>query len=111
MIDMPTVSIVIPTYARLAHLKRCLASIRANVTVSHEMIVVGGGDDGTPEWLWEQPDVRFIPETRREGAARAVDRGMRAANGTYVMWINDDAYPLPGTESESVLLQICSKVY
>lgn len=100
--NKPTVSIVIPTYARIDHLKRCIAKIRANVSISHEMIVVGGGDDGTVAWLAWQDDLRFIRERRREGAVRAFDKGFRAAAGTYVMWLNDDAYPLPGAVEAAV---------
>jgi len=92
-----TVSIVIATYARCDRLKRCIAGIRANVDVPHEIIVVGGAaDDGTSEWAARQADVRFVRETRREGATKAYNKGFRSAHGPYVMWLNDDAYPLPG---------------
>jgi len=101
-VPSPVVSIVIPTYARLEPLQRCLAGVRAGVRLSHETIVVGGGDDRTVKWLKRQNDVRFIRETCREGAARAVDKGLRAAAGTYVMWLNDDAYPLPGAVEAAV---------
>jgi len=91
----PVVSLVIATHHRLERLKRCVAGIRANVAIDHETIVVGSGaGDGTDEWLAVQPDVRFIRETRREGATRAYNKGFRAARGRYVMWLNDDSYPL-----------------
>lgn len=99
----PTVSIVVATYNRLERLKRCLAGVRENVAIPHEVIVVGGGaGDGTEEWLDTQPEVRFIRETRREGATRAYNKGFRAARGRYVMWLNDDAYPLPGAVEAAV---------
>jgi GT2 family glycosyltransferase len=92
----PAVSIVIATHARCDRLKRCIAGIRANVSVPHEIIVVGGAaDDGTSEWASGQPDIRFIRETRREGATKAYNKGFRSARAPYVMWLNDDAYPLP----------------
>jgi GT2 family glycosyltransferase len=101
--DKPLVSIVIATYGRCDRLERCIAAIRANVRPSHETIVVGGGaGDGTEEWLALQKDVRFIRETKREGATRAYNKGFRAAVGTYVMWLNDDAYPLPGAVRAAV---------
>ena len=101
----PVVSIVIATYSRCEHLKRCIAGIRGNVRLEHETIVVGGsGGDGTEEWLAGRPDVRFIPETRREGATRAYNKGFRAATAPYVMWLNDDAYPLPGAVEAAVHL-------
>ncbi|MGB2986998.1 MAG: glycosyltransferase family 2 protein [Phycisphaerae bacterium] len=91
-----TVSIVVPTFNRFERLRRCVDKIRQNVSHSHEVIVVDGGStDGTRKWLATQNDLRVILEPRREGAVKAFNRGFRAAGGCYVMWLNDDAYPLP----------------
>lgn len=99
----PVVSIVIATYARIERLKRCIAGIRSNVAIPHETIVVGaGGGDGTEDWLAEQADVRYIREFRREGACRAYNKGFRAAAGRYVMWLNDDSFPLAGAVEAAV---------
>lgn len=99
----PVVSIVIATYGRCERLKRCIAAIRENVSPPNEIVVVGGGaNDGTEEWLERQPDVHFIRETRREGATRAYNKGFRAATGSYVMWLNDDSYPLPGAVEAAI---------
>jgi GT2 family glycosyltransferase len=99
----PTVSIVIATYARRDRLIRCIERVRQNVRIAHETIVVGGGaGDGTEDWLARQSDVRFIREVEREGATRAYNKGFRAANGAYVMWLNDDSYPLPGAVEAAV---------
>ncbi len=99
----PLVSVVIATYGRCERLKRCAAAVRANVALSHELIIVGGGaGDGTEDWLERQPDVRFIRETQREGATRAYNKGFRAARGAYVMWLNDDSWPLPGSVEAAV---------
>lgn len=99
----PTVSIVIATYNRLDRLRRCIERIRTNVQTDHETIVVGGASgDGTAEWCVQQTDLRFIRESVREGACKAYNRGFRAATGTYVMWLNDDSYPLPGAVEAAV---------
>lgn len=103
MVDTPLVSIVIATYARRDRLERCIEGIRRNVRIRHETIVVGAGaGDGTEAFLAAQPDVRFIPETRREGATRAYNKGFRAARGVYVMWLNDDSFPLGGAVEAGV---------
>lgn len=95
--DMPNVSIVIPTYNRMDRLTDTLSRIRDNVSLSHEIIVVDGGStDGTREFLADARELRVILEPEREGAVRAFNRGFRAAVGRYVMWLNDDAWPLPG---------------
>ncbi len=101
----PIVSIVIATYNRCDRLQRCIAGIRRNVRTDVEIIVVGGASgDGTAEWAAAQPDVRFIRETQREGACKAYNKGFRAAVGQYVMWLNDDSWPLPGAIEAAVRL-------
>lgn len=91
-------SIVIPTFNRLGHLQDTLSRLRANVSIPHELIVVDGGStDGTRPFLAERPDVVTLLEARREGAVRAFNKGFRKARGENVMWLNDDAYPLPGS--------------
>jgi GT2 family glycosyltransferase len=104
-IARPTVSIVIATYRRLGWLKRCLGQVARNVHITHELIVVdGGSDDGTPEWVAAQPDVRLHVERERGGCCRAYNIGFRLARGEYVMWLNDDAYPLPGAVENAIRL-------
>ena len=103
MPDAPIVSIVVATYNRLERLKRCIASIRTNVRIAHEVVVVGGAArDGTTEWCRDQSDIVFIEETTREGATKAYNKGFRAARGQYAMWLNDDAAALPGSIEAAV---------
>jgi GT2 family glycosyltransferase len=91
------VSIVVPTFNRLALLQRCLDKIAKNVDCGHEVIVVeGGSTDGSREWLSHRSGVRVILEEQKQGAVHAFNLGFRAASTPYVMWLNDDAYPLPG---------------
>ncbi len=99
------VSVVIPTCNRLKRLQRCIEAIRRDVTLPTELIVVdGASDDGTRRWLADQPDLRIILEPRREGAVRAFNKGFRAATAYYVMWVNDDAYPLSGAVEAAVAM-------
>ena len=67
-----------------------------------DLSVGGGAGDGTEAWLEQQSDIRFICETEREGATRAYNKGFRAAAGRYVMWLNDDSYPLAGAVEAAV---------
>jgi GT2 family glycosyltransferase len=102
----PRVSIVVPTYNRLSRLRRCVERVRAAVTVPYELVIVDGGStDGTRDFLAGlQDDVRTILEPQREGAVKAFNKGFRAAVGTYVMWLNDDAYPLAGSVEAAVAM-------
>lgn len=83
--------------------------IRQNVRLSHEVVVVDGGStDGSRDFLaglaGRQPNLRLILEPEREGAVRAFNKGFRAARGTYLTWLNDDAYPLPGAVEAAVAM-------
>jgi GT2 family glycosyltransferase len=92
----PRVSIVIATFQRLPRLQSCIQAVRSNTAISRELIVVDGrSTDGTGEWLAAQPDIRTHIEQVRSGCCRAYDTGLRMAVGRYVMWLNDDAQPLP----------------
>lgn len=99
------VSIVVPTFNRYDRLRRCIDKIRRNVSRPVEVIVVDGGStDGTREWLADQADLLVILEPRREGAVAAFNKGFRAAKGFYVMWLNDDAFPLPGAVEAAIAM-------
>lgn len=99
------VSIVVPTFNRFEGLRRCIDEIRHNITHPNEVIIVDGGStDGTREWLATREDLRIILESRREGAVKAFNKGFRAATGHYVMWLNDDAYPLSGSVEAAIML-------
>lgn len=99
------VSIVVPTFNRVDRLQRCIHKIGQNVKHPHEVIVVDGGStDGTRVWLAGQGGLRVILEPQREGAVRAFNKGFRAATGHYVMWMNDDAFPIPGSVEAAIAL-------
>jgi GT2 family glycosyltransferase len=105
MIDL---SIVVPTTNRAAALASCLVTIRNTVTCSHEIIVVDGASlDNTPAVLESAKAamgdrLQVIREPKREGFVRAANKGFRAARGEYLMWLNDDARPLPGALDRAV---------
>jgi len=101
----PIVSIIVPTFNRLTRLQRCIDKIAQNVAVPHETIVIDGcSTDGSRDWLLRRPELRVILEDQREGAVRAFNKGFRSATGKYVTWLNDDAYPLPGSVEAALKL-------
>lgn len=62
------------------------------VPVTYEIIIVdGGSQDGTREYLLEQDDIRVIWQGERLGAGAAFNAGFQAATGQYVANLNDDA--------------------
>lgn len=88
-------SVIIPTYNRLAYLKDCVASVKAQSCSPIEIIVVDdGSDDGSVEWLRDtHPDVRLI-EQQNAGPGAARNRGAAEARGEYLAFLDsDDIWP------------------
>ncbi len=103
------VSVVLGTYNRLPFLKATIASVRAGqIDVPYEIIVVdGGSNDGTLEWLTGQRDIISIVQHNREtvdGKSRRkrswgyfMNLGFKCAEGRYICMISDDSVVHPDT--------------
>jgi len=103
------VSVVLGTYNRLPFLKATIASVRSSqIDVPYEIIVVdGGSNDGTIEWLTRQRDIISIVQHNREmseGKSRRkrswgyfMNLGFKCAEGRYVCMISDDSVVHPDT--------------
>jgi glycosyltransferase involved in cell wall biosynthesis len=88
------VSFVVPTRNQARFLRRCLDSCLAQGIPDSEIVVVDGlSTDGTQEILRAYGDrVRWTSE-RDGGQAEAVNKGVAAARGEIIAWLNsDDAY-------------------
>ena len=90
------ISIVIPTLNRWDLLKKCLDSVKANTDLSDaEVIVVSNGcKDGTPfnfnSAFIGEPAFKLITWREPLGYPKAVNMGMSAATGDYVVLLNND---------------------
>lgn len=89
---MTDISIVSGTYNRLFHLKRMVLSARrSSGNLSYEIVLVDGGStDGTIAWAKKRSDVRLIEQGQLLGAIKAFNAGAEAAEGEYVVLLNDD---------------------
>jgi glycosyltransferase involved in cell wall biosynthesis len=89
----PTVTVVIPTKDRWSLLRRALACALGQTGVALEVVVVDDGSTSPPpEWLTSAPDsrIRCVRQSRSGGVARARNRGIEAASGTWVAFLDDD---------------------
>ena len=89
----PTVTVVIPTKDRWSLLRRALACALGQTGVALEVVVVDDGStDAPPAWLTSAADarVRSVRQSRSGGVARARNRGIEAATGTWVAFLDDD---------------------
>ena len=95
---MVGVSIVLPTYNRLAQLQQVLAGLAAQSypLTSFEVVVVSDGStDGTNDFLhsYSGPlQVRPFVQAN-SGAAAARNRGLQLAQGELIIFLDDDVVP------------------
>lgn len=90
---MITLSIVSGTYNRRPHLINMINSARLALPagINYEFVIVdAGSDDGSLDWLRQQPDVKLIEHGERRGAIVAFTEGANQARGKYVVMANDD---------------------
>ena len=93
---MPTVSIVVPVYGAETFLPRCLDSVLAQTFTDWECILV---EDGSPDQSgaicdsYAQKDPRFrVVHQPNQGGSAARNNGVKLAQGTYLVFLdNDDA--------------------
>jgi GT2 family glycosyltransferase len=97
----PTVTVVMPTYDRVDQLRAALASLAAQQGLDEpvEVIVVSDGStDGTDEYLSSSavplPVVALTQPNAGPAAAR--NRGIGAARGELVLFVDDDTVADPG---------------
>jgi glycosyltransferase involved in cell wall biosynthesis len=94
----PLVSVVIPTFDRLALLREAVESVRAQTYAAWEVVVADDGSgDGTREYLGSLDDPRvravYLPHTGHIGRVR--NAGAAAARGEYLAFVDSDDVWLP----------------
>jgi glycosyltransferase involved in cell wall biosynthesis len=95
----PEVSVVLPTRNRRELLERTLGSALAQENVELEVLVVDDASgDATPDYLDSVEDsrLRVLRNDQRCGVAAARNRGIHAAKGEWVAFLDDDDRWLPG---------------
>jgi GT2 family glycosyltransferase len=89
----PEASIIIPVRDEWMFTRQCLAAIQRYTVVSHEVIVVDNGSELPPADRPESEGVRWIRNRWNKGFASAVNQGLEAARGEFLVWLNNDTLP------------------
>jgi GT2 family glycosyltransferase/glycosyltransferase involved in cell wall biosynthesis len=90
---LPSLDVVLLTHENAALTQRCLASLRDDPSYAHRLIVVDNAStDGTGVLLdeAEADGATVIRNHVNEGFAPALNRGVRAGVGRYVLILNND---------------------
>jgi glycosyltransferase involved in cell wall biosynthesis/2-polyprenyl-3-methyl-5-hydroxy-6-metoxy-1,4-benzoquinol methylase len=89
-VSNPLVSVVIPCYNHAQYLGEAIESALAQTWLEVESVVVDDGStDNTPEVARMYPTVRYLRQQNR-GLAAARNAGAKAANGTYLIFLDAD---------------------
>jgi GT2 family glycosyltransferase len=97
--DPPLVSIVVPVFNRWRYTNACLRALAAcaDPAIPTEIVVVDdASDDRTRELLDRCAGIRVVRLDRNAGFAAACNAGAHAARGTYLHFLNNDAFVTPG---------------
>jgi len=89
----PLVSVIVPTRNRPAMLTECLRSIDRQTYENVEIIVVNDGGEPVRDIVDEmglKRVVHLVDHRLTQGPAAARNSGIRAANGTYIAYLDDD---------------------
>jgi GT2 family glycosyltransferase/tetratricopeptide (TPR) repeat protein/2-polyprenyl-3-methyl-5-hydroxy-6-metoxy-1,4-benzoquinol methylase len=95
--DWGLTSIVVLAHNQVEYTRLCLQSIRKHTHLPHELIVVdNGSSDGTQQLLRSTEGVRVITNPTNVGFSKGVNQGLRAAEGTNLLLLNNDTVVTPG---------------
>lgn len=119
------ISIVIITYNRIENLLIAIKSVKKQINIKYEMIIVdNNSNDSTEEVInklaSENKDIKYIKLNDNKGVAIARNIGFENCNGEYVFFLDDDAYISKNDflynlvdiiENNSMIGAISSRVY
>lgn len=96
----PLISVIIPVYNVEKYLRRCLDSVIAQTYQNLEIICVDDGSIDDSEKICDQYAVRDarikVIHQENQGLSAARNRGLDAAEGEYIAFVDSDDYILEG---------------
>jgi N-acetylglucosaminyl-diphospho-decaprenol L-rhamnosyltransferase len=96
----PDVSIIVVTYRSAAYIGECAAAIRrASAGVHAELVIVdnASGDETAAAARAAAPDAQVVENDRNGGFACGCHAGADRARGRWLLFVNPDAVPAPGS--------------
>ena len=98
--QVPEVSVIIPVYNVAPYIERCLDSAVGQTLASLEVIVIDDGStDGSAAicdaWAQRHPGRLRVIHQDNAGVSAARNRGIEAARGRYLAFVDSDDYVAP----------------
>ncbi len=96
----PKLSLITGTYNRPSQCERLIASVLKHTTTPFELIISDASD--VPLRVEADERVRLLEERPRVGHCKGYNRAFRAAQGEWLLWLNDDAEVIAGYDVEAI---------
>jgi glycosyltransferase involved in cell wall biosynthesis len=94
--DLPRITVITPSFNQARFLPQCIDSVLDQRYRNLQYLVIDGGStDGTLDILRGYRDRLAWKSERDHGQADAINKGLRAADGEIIGWLNSDDYYLP----------------
>src|SRR2546423_2706978 len=93
--ETPRFSVIVCTYNGAKTIAECLDELTRLEYANYEVIVVNDGSNDETESVVRNYDVRLINTPNNVGLSAARNIGLAAAEGEFIAYIDDDAYPDP----------------
>ena len=103
-------SIIIPCWNQLGFTRQCVAALMRHTRQLWELIVVDNGStDHTDTYLAGVQDAAAVPvtvisNTTNQGFPAAINQGLKAARGEYLLLLNNDAVVTDGWLDQLIAL-------
>jgi GT2 family glycosyltransferase len=108
-------SIIIPCWNQLEFTRQCIGALRKHTRRPWELVVVDNGStDGTADYLAGVSDIASVPVTvitnaSNRGFPAAINQGLKAARGEYLVLLNNDVVVTDGWLGQLIALLNASR--
>ncbi len=93
---LPFLSVVTPSFNQGRFIEECIQSVLQQEDLRFEHIIIDNcSTDGTSAVLGKYPHLKCIVEPDK-GQSDAINKGIAAASGDWILWLNADDFMLPG---------------
>ena len=94
----PKISIIIPHWNGIKIISECIDSLKSSTYQNFEIIVSDNAStDGSQAWIKKNhPDVILLENEDNYGYAGGCNRGAISANGSFLLFLNNDTIQDPG---------------